>query len=40
VGDRCDGCHLTLSAVELERLRNLPADEYAACAQCDRILVH
>jgi predicted nucleic acid-binding Zn-ribbon protein len=40
VGDRCDGCHLTLSSVELERLRHLPADEYAACAQCDRILVH
>ena len=40
VGDRCDGCHLTLSSVEVERIRRLPAEEFATCAQCDRILVH
>ncbi len=40
VGDRCDGCHLTLSSVEIERIRRLPPDEFATCAQCDRILVH
>ena len=40
VGDHCDGCHLTLSSVELERIRHLPPDEYATCTQCDRILVH
>jgi predicted nucleic acid-binding Zn-ribbon protein len=40
VGDRCDGCHLTLSSVEVERIRHLPADSFATCAQCDRILVH
>ena len=40
VGDRCDGCHLTLSSVEIERIRQLPAEEFATCAQCDRILVH
>ncbi|MGO8871955.1 MAG: zinc ribbon domain-containing protein [Acidimicrobiales bacterium] len=40
VGDRCDGCHLTLSSVEVERIRHLPPDEFATCAQCDRILVH
>jgi predicted nucleic acid-binding Zn-ribbon protein len=40
VGDRCDGCHLNLSSVELERLRHLRADEFATCPQCDRILVH
>jgi len=40
VGDRCDGCHLTLSSVEVERFHHLPADAFAACPQCDRILVH
>jgi uncharacterized protein len=40
VGDRCDGCHLTLSSVEIERIRQLPPEEFATCAQCDRILVH
>jgi len=40
VGDRCDGCHLTLSSVEIERIRQLPAEQFATCAQCDRILVH
>ncbi len=40
VGDRCDGCHLTLSSVEVERIRHLPPEEIATCAQCDRILVH
>jgi uncharacterized protein len=39
-GDRCDGCHLTLPAVEVERIRHLPPDEFATCSQCDRILVH
>jgi len=40
VGDRCDGCHLTLPSVEVERIRHLPPDSFATCAQCDRILVH
>jgi uncharacterized protein len=40
VGDRCDGCHLNLSSVEIERIRRLPHDEFATCPQCDRILVH
>jgi len=40
VGDRCDGCHLTLSSVEVERMRQLPEDTFATCPQCDRILVH
>lgn len=40
VGDRCDGCHLTLPSVDVERIRNLPPDEFAICTQCDRILVH
>jgi hypothetical protein len=40
VGDRCDGCHLTMSSVEVERIRHLPAEECATCDQCGRILVH
>ena len=40
VGERCDGCHLTLPSVEVERIRHLPPDEFATCPQCDRILVH
>ncbi|HEX3979681.1 MAG TPA: C4-type zinc ribbon domain-containing protein [Acidimicrobiales bacterium] len=39
VGDRCDGCHLTLPSVEIERIRHLAPDESATCSQCDRILV-
>ena len=39
VGDRCDGCHLTLPSVELERIHHLPADTFATCPQCERILV-
>ena len=40
VGDRCDGCHLTLPSVEVERIHHLPADALTTCPQCDRILVH
>jgi predicted nucleic acid-binding Zn-ribbon protein len=40
VGDHCDGCHLTLSSVEVERIRRLPPDEFNSCPECDRILVH
>ncbi len=40
VGDRCDGCHLTLPSVDVERIRNLPPEVVATCPQCDRILVH
>lgn len=40
VGDRCGGCHLTLPSVEVERIHHLPADTFATCPQCDRILVH
>jgi uncharacterized protein len=40
VGDRCEGCHLTLPSVDVERIRHLPPDETATCPHCDRILVH
>jgi uncharacterized protein len=39
VGTHCDGCHLTLSAVELDRVRHLPDGEVYTCEQCGRILV-
>ena len=40
VGDRCEGCHLSLSSVDVERIRNLPPEQLATCTECDRILVH
>jgi uncharacterized protein len=39
IGDRCDGCHLTLPSVEVDRIRHLPPDAIATCDQCGRILV-
>jgi predicted nucleic acid-binding Zn-ribbon protein len=39
VGNHCDGCHLTLSAVELDMVRHLAEDEVYTCEQCSRILV-
>ncbi len=39
VGSRCDGCHLELSSVEVEKIRALPPGEAATCEQCGRILV-
>jgi predicted nucleic acid-binding Zn-ribbon protein len=39
VGDRCDGCHLSLPATEIDRIRHLPAGELITCDQCGRMLV-
>jgi predicted nucleic acid-binding Zn-ribbon protein len=39
VGASCGGCHLTLSAGALDRIRRLPPDAVATCEQCGRILV-
>lgn len=39
VGDRCDGCHLTLPAMEVDRIRHLPPETVVTCDQCGRILV-
>ncbi len=39
VGNHCDGCHLELSSVEVEKLRALPPGEVATCEQCGRLLV-
>jgi predicted nucleic acid-binding Zn-ribbon protein len=37
--NRCEGCHLTLSAVDVDRIRHEPADTLAHCTECSRILV-
>ena len=39
IGSQCGGCHLTLSAMEVARLRKLPDGEVAHCDECGRILV-
>jgi len=39
VGSRCGGCHLTLPATELDRLRRQVPGNVSFCEQCERILV-
>lgn len=39
VGNACGGCHLSLSAVELDRIRRLDPDTRVVCDECGRILV-
>jgi predicted nucleic acid-binding Zn-ribbon protein len=39
VNGRCSGCHLTLPATELDRIRREPPDTVVLCDQCGRILV-
>jgi predicted nucleic acid-binding Zn-ribbon protein len=39
VGSSCGGCHLTLSATELDHIRRQPPDALITCDQCGRILV-
>ena len=39
VGPSCSGCHLTLPATELDRVRHAAPDELVFCDQCGRILV-
>lgn len=40
VGANCQGCHLSLSAMALDQVRNLPPDALAHCDECGRMLVH
>ncbi|HEX7096254.1 MAG TPA: C4-type zinc ribbon domain-containing protein [Acidimicrobiales bacterium] len=35
----CRGCHLQLSAVELDRIKKIPRNEIVHCEECGRILV-
>jgi predicted nucleic acid-binding Zn-ribbon protein len=39
VGSTCQGCHLGLSAVEIDRIRKLSLDEPVHCEECGRLLV-
>jgi uncharacterized protein len=39
VGSTCQGCHLALPAVEVDRIRKLPLDEPVHCEECGRLLV-
>ncbi|MGH2477268.1 MAG: zinc ribbon domain-containing protein [Candidatus Limnocylindrales bacterium] len=39
VGSTCQGCHLALPAVEVDRIRRLPLDEAVYCEECGRLLV-
>ncbi|MGH9154860.1 MAG: zinc ribbon domain-containing protein [Acidimicrobiales bacterium] len=39
VGTSCTGCHLTLPAAEVARIKREPADAVVLCDQCGRILV-
>lgn len=38
VGGSCGGCHLALSAVEVDRIKKLPAEELVHCEECGRLL--
>jgi uncharacterized protein len=37
-GSRCEGCHLDMSAAELDAVRRLPPDQLADCPNCGRML--
>ena len=39
VGTTCQGCHLSLSAVEVDRIRKMSLDERVTCEECGRLLV-
>lgn len=38
VGGSCGGCHLGLSAVELDRIKKLPPEAPVHCEECGRLL--
>jgi uncharacterized protein len=39
VGSVCGGCHLGLSAVEVDRIKKQPPDALVTCDECGRLLV-
>jgi predicted nucleic acid-binding Zn-ribbon protein len=39
VGNQCTGCHLTMNAAELTRLKSAADDEVVRCEECRRILI-
>ena len=38
VGGSCGGCHLSLSAVDVDRIKKLPPEAPAYCEECGRLL--
>ena len=38
VSGHCGGCHLSLSAVEIDRIKKLPPEAPAHCEECGRLL--
>ncbi|MEX2292332.1 MAG: C4-type zinc ribbon domain-containing protein [Acidimicrobiales bacterium] len=38
VGGSCGGCHLSLSAMEVDRIKKLPSEQPAHCEECGRLL--
>ena len=36
---RCDGCHIQLSAVAVDRIAKMPEDAVVTCEECGRLLV-
>ena len=38
VGGSCGGCHLSMSAVDVDRIKKLPPDAPAYCEECGRLL--
>jgi predicted nucleic acid-binding Zn-ribbon protein len=39
VGNSCTGCHLTLPAMEVDRIKHASSDAVITCDNCGRILV-
>ena len=39
IGNKRDGCHLVINAIEIERIKGLDAEEILRCEECRRILV-
>ena len=39
IGNKRNGCNLAINAVEMQRIKTLPADEVLRCEECRRILV-
>ena len=39
VGANCDGCHIQLSAVAVDRIGKMPEDAVVTCEECGRLLV-
>ncbi len=36
---RCEGCHMELTAVDINRIREAPSNELLRCEECRRILI-